>query len=69
MEPFTNEKRNRYYGKRVGDIIKSKAYEIEEAEVVEYGWIDNNAIVIFHNGKKQQVVAEWCDIVTKVEDR
>lgn len=67
--PFDNEQRNRYYGKRKGDIVKCDAFDIEEAEVIAYGGGDNNSIIIDYNGKPRSIVAEWCEIIQKVELR
>lgn len=65
-----NSERRLYYGLRVGDIIKCDAYRIAEAVVINYVFMDNNAIIVQEKGKEpRKVVAEWCDIITKVEDR
>ena len=67
---FDNSERNRYYGLRIGDIVKCKSYDIDYAEVIDYGFLDNNSVIVKENGKEpRKVVAEWCDIITKVEDR
>lgn len=67
---FDNSERRRYYGLRVGDIIRCYAYGITKAEVVGYGFLDNNAVMVQEEGKEpRKVIAEWCDIITKVEDR
>jgi len=72
---FDNEHRNRYYGLRKGDIVEY-GYSIDnppilKGEVVEYGVMDNNAVYIdTGDGKKpKRVVAEWCKIITHVEDK
>lgn len=36
-------------------------------EVIDYGW-DNNEVLVKCNDKEIKCVAEWMDIVTKVED-
>jgi hypothetical protein len=66
-----NINRNRYYGLRVGDIVKCEAFKIKKAEVFELGYMDNNAVYVLVDGKATptKVVAEWCEITTKVEDR
>ncbi len=74
MEKFTNEERTRYYGKRIGDIVSVRGlnskYLYTNVEVVDYGFLDNNRIVVrLPDGTLDDVVAEWCDIITKVEDR
>jgi hypothetical protein len=66
---FDNEERRRYYGLRVGDIVRSKMYGFDNAKVVEYGFLDNNSVIVRVPGEADRdVVAEWCEIVTKVED-
>jgi hypothetical protein len=65
---FDNSERRRYYGLRVGDIVKCKAYDIAQAEVVAYGFLDNNSVIVQEEGKEpRKVVAEWCDIITKID--
>ena len=40
------------------------------AEVIEYGHMYNNEVYIrAQDGTETHWVAEWCDIITKVEDR
>lgn len=74
MEKFDNINRNRYYGLRKGDIVSPKLvngneWEKGHCEVIEYGFMDNNAVYIRANdGTETKWVAEWCEIVTKVED-
>lgn len=71
-KPFDNENRNRYYGKRIGDIVTCKAFGtvIENCEVIEYGFMDNNKIYVRDpKGNEFDWVAEWCKVTTKVEDR
>jgi hypothetical protein len=69
-QQFDNSERLRYYGLRIGDIIKCDAYGITEAEVVNYGFFDNNSVIVKEKGKEpRKVVAEWCDIITRVENR
>ena len=69
---FNNEKRTRYYGLRVGDIVSCEGRTLKqftgEAKVVEYGFTDNNRVVVEQNGHRFDCVAEWLDIVKKVED-
>lgn len=75
IEPeWDNQERKRYYGLRKGDIVE---YNIGhtmprlKGEVVEYGVMDNNAVYLKVEEKEKpiSVVAEWCDIITKVEDK
>jgi len=70
---FTNEKRNRYYGVRVGDTVKLLFSHKEKdpiAEVVGYGFMDNNRVIVkLEDGTETDWVAEWCEIIEKVEDK
>jgi hypothetical protein len=70
---WDNEDRDRYYGKRKGDIINVLDVSGRvwgESEVLDYCQGDNNRIIIkSRNGTPIDWVAEWCDIITKVEDR
>lgn len=72
-DEWDNEDRTRYYGKRKGDIIKVMSLNGTvwgESEVLDYVAGDNNAILIkSKNGNPIEWVAEWCDIITKIEDR
>jgi len=71
--PFDNADRSRYYGLRVGDIIDAKSPNGRiwgRSEVVAYGAMDNNQVSIYDkHGAVIPWVAEWCDIVQKVEER
>ena len=69
-----NKDRTRYYGKRIGDLVKiydsfRKKWEI--AEVVEYGFSDNNRLKykLLLNEDIVNWTAECSEIVIKVEDR
>jgi len=71
---FDNVNRNRYYGKRIGDTVKLSAsfspINNTIAEVVEYGFMDNNRIYVkLENGETIKWTAEHCDIIKKVEDK
>jgi len=75
---FTNENRNRYYGLRVGDIVEIKKQKFENkkliditfsAEVIDFVAGDNNRVVILLDGVEVPWVAEYCKIITKVEDK
>jgi 8-oxo-dGTP pyrophosphatase MutT (NUDIX family) len=70
---FDNEKRSRYYGIRVGDTItvKYSADENLNGLVVEYGFMDNNRVIVQFDGSKEydSCVAEYCKIVVPVEDK
>ena len=78
---FANEERRRSYGKRVGDIVRTKHSpfvsngktidnNIYGAEVVAVGLGDNNsALIRLKDGKIISYVAEWLHIEKKVEDR
>lgn len=74
-DPRYNSHRRRYYGLRKGDIVSSDMHNIKRAEVAAYGTMDNNAVYIREidesgtwRGAMFEAVAEWCKIITKVED-
>lgn len=74
QKPWDNEERRRYYGLRIGDTVSIQfGYPKEKhlAEVVDYGFMDNNRVYIKIEGSDEVTdwVAEWCEIVTKVEDK
>lgn len=72
---WDNEDRNRYYGLRVGDLVDCSSSFLKQfqgqGEVVEYGMTDNNAVYVKVESREEPVrcVAEWLNLVTKVEDR
>lgn len=71
---FDNVNRNRYYGLRIGDTVKLSAsfspIDNTIAEVVEYGFMDNNRVYVqLEDGEKIKWTAEHCKIITKVEDK
>lgn len=73
-KPFDNEERTRYYGLRVGDIVSPKGLgrvesSLGKCKVVSYCF-DNNRVKIqsIETGEQEDWVAEWCTIITKVED-
>lgn len=70
---FDNKNRTRYYGLRIGDTVKLlyTQKKIEPiAEVIEYGFMDNNRVIVrLEDGTKTDWVAEWCEIITKVEEK
>ena len=81
MEEFDNKERRRYYGIRVGDIVTyvipgtreilgDKYVSDETYEVIDYGFMDNNRVYLksIKDGHEEKAVAEYCQIVTKVED-
>ena len=73
QKKFDNEERRRYYGLRIGDMVNpkgptGKSYGI--AEVVEYALMDNNRVYLKRDdGSVIDWVAEWCEIITKVDDK
>jgi hypothetical protein len=71
MVIWDNQDRKRYYGLRRGDIVEVRFQPTKIiAEVDTYGGLDNNSVgLINKEGKKFKWVAEWCKIITKVEDR
>lgn len=70
---FDNAERHRYYGLRVGDIVNLRNIDgtivYKNVEVIAYGSDNNRIEVRLAHGSTTEWVAEWCDIVTKVEDR
>ena len=74
MAEFDNKNRTRYYGLRVGDIVKYRVpgdeYEPDTYIVVHLMEMDNNRVLIQNKktGEQYKAVAEWCQIVTKIED-
>lgn len=72
-ETFDNKDRSRYYGLRIGDIINLKGVSGDVvyygAEVIDYGADNNRVEVRLKDSSETDWVAEWCDIITKVEDR
>jgi len=73
MEKFDNKERHRYYGLRIGDLVElnyTQKPEPPKAEVIEYCAGDNNRVLLrLEDGSETDWVAEWCTIITKVEDR
>lgn len=75
MVKFDNKERHRYYGLRIGDLVQIKtglqnAPKILNAEVINYGFMDNNRVMLRpESGTDFDWIAEWCTIITKVEDR
>lgn len=68
---FTNEDRSRYYGLRIGDQVELRCFGkvCWKGEVVEYGMMDNNAVYVKNDkGRVEKCVAEWCKIISKVDD-
>ena len=77
VKQFDNVNRNRYYGLRIGDIVELKYFNNfkenpdPKAEVIEYGFMDNNKVKVKLIDIDFEInwVAEWCNIITKVEDK
>ena len=69
----SNKDRNRSYGLRTGDIVQSKSWKgyISKYEVVRRSSIDNNEVFCrdLETGNYSDEVAEWLDLIEKVEDR
>ena len=67
-----NEDRNRYYGIRRGDTVIClglQGEQVAKGKVVEYSSFDNNRVYIeTEKGERISWVAEWCRIITKVEE-
>jgi hypothetical protein len=53
-----------HYGKKVGDTVKYVNNKV--GEVVELT-TDNNKVIVSCDGELKEWVAEWCDVVPKVE--
>lgn len=72
MIEFTNPKRTRYYGLRPGDTVRTLYYfETQRTCIVErLSPLDNNKVYLknIDTGEIFDWVAEWCEIVKKVED-
>ena len=71
---FDNVDRDRYYGLRVGDTVNLRGLDGKalyvNAEVINYGFMDNNRVTVrLANGNETNWVAEWCEIIIKVEDK
>jgi hypothetical protein len=75
QEAFNNKDRTRYYGLRIGDIVNLKGIDgtilHANAEITGYGSDNNRVCVEYEEGENiiwTEWVAEWCEIVIKVED-
>ena len=68
---FDNEDRSRYYGIRVGDIVENKyAIEKQKFEVVEYGFMNNNSVIVRDSsGVDRRMIAEHLTVIKKTENR
>ena len=69
-----NVNRNRYYGVRVGDTVKygipSDPESYDTYTVTGYFNLDNNRVIVKDvHGNEKPAVAEWCQVITKVEDK
>ena len=70
-----NIARNRYYGVRIGDTVRygipgfPDTYDVYT--VVGYFELDNNRVVLKNDatGEKKEAVAEYCEVIRKVEDK
>lgn len=70
FDEWDNEKRERRYGLRRGDLVEVDwGGKTLKAEVVGYPAMDNNSIFIYNGIETHIYVAEWCKLVEKVEDR
>lgn len=68
---FDNIERNRYYGIRIGDTISFKAFGrvVATGIVISYGMDNNKVTIEDKKGAVREVVAEWCNIDMKIEDK
>lgn len=67
-----NINRKRHYGLRVGDIVNATFSHITywNAEVIYLMPDDNNSVQLkMTDGTIKEWVAEWCDVVIKIEDK
>lgn len=69
-----NTSRRRFYGVRVGDTVRYGVPGFPDTydtyEVIRYGFMDNNRVILRDkDGKEMSAVAEWCEIIKKVEDK
>lgn len=66
-----NKNRTRWYGIRKGDIV-SVTFNGKQfvGEVIHLYAMDNNRVRIKHiDGHESDWPPEWCNIITKVEDK
>lgn len=65
-----NPDRDRAYGLRIGDTVSSQFQKIEKAIVIDRDTGDNNRVrvVVAGTGVIEDLVAEWCTILIKIED-
>jgi hypothetical protein len=73
-DTFDNENRTRYYGLRKGDTVSVEASLVDgvnllHAEIIDYTMDNNRVILKFEDGSERPFVAEWCTIISKVEDK
>lgn len=73
-KPYLNEDRTRYYGLRVGDKVHYHPFSPnapKEVDTVhELGYGDNNCVYLIDDkGIIFKAVAEWCNIVEKVDSK
>ena len=70
---FDNIERRRYYGLRIGDTVEISTFGMTNkkiAMVVKYAFMDNNRVIIrLEDGEETDWVAEYCKVITKVEDK
>lgn len=70
---FDNANRHRYYGLRIGDIVDARGITgiviYKNVEVYDYSSDNNRVELKLASGNTTDWVAEWCTIITKVEDR
>ena len=70
---FNNANRQRYYGLRIGDIVDARGITgiviYKNVEVHDYSSDNNRVELKLASGNITDWVAEWCTVITKVEDR
>lgn len=68
-----NEKRTRWYGVRVGDIVTERGFHtappVTGLKVVALHPMDNNGCTVEHpDGRQRKAVCEWLDVTRTVEE-
>jgi hypothetical protein len=69
---FDNKDRDRYYGLRKGDTIRVHSLNGTvwgTSVVLDYTSDNNRVIIESRDGSPIDWVAEWCEILTKIEDK
>jgi len=62
---LSNEERRRHYGIRVGDTVREHG---KIGIVTKLSTLDNNCVYVMFS-QEQKCVAEWCEVLEKIEDK